>query len=67
MHLSEFMESRKLSDETVAKGIKRSRVTVSRIRRRRVRPNWPTIQEIYIYSGGLVTADDFVELNETAR
>ena len=48
-----------LRDEDVAPRIKRSRVTVSRIRRGVVKPSWPTIQEIKAFSNGEVTADDF--------
>ncbi len=59
MHLSEYMELRKLSDEAVALEIKRSRVTVSRIRRRKVRPDWTTIEEIKRFSRDACTADDF--------
>lgn len=62
MHLSEYMTANGLSDEDVAAGIKRNRVTVSRIRRRVVRPDWGTIAEIRAFSGGAVTADDFEQL-----
>lgn len=62
MHLSDFMAKNGLSDEKVAEGIKRSRVTVSRIRRRKVRPDWPTIEEIRAFTGGECTADDFEQL-----
>ena len=67
MHLSDFMayrnpDGRILSDEEVAAAISRSRVTVSRIRRRKVRPDWETIKAIETFTGGLVTANDFVDL-----
>lgn len=59
MHLAEYMAEHELSDETVAIGIGRSRPTVSRIRRRLVRPDWETIEEIKKYTNGVCTADDF--------
>jgi hypothetical protein len=62
MHLSAYMTLKKLDDDTVAAGISRSRVTVSRIRRRKVRPDWETIKEIETFTGGEVTANDFAQL-----
>ncbi len=62
MHLSEFMDWKGLSDEQVAKEIGRRRPTVSRIRRRKVRPDWSTIEILKEWSGGIITADDFVSL-----
>lgn len=62
MHLSDYMAQRGLKDEQVAAGIGRSRVTVSRIRRRKVRPDWPTIEELRKFTDGACTADDFEQL-----
>jgi transcriptional regulator with XRE-family HTH domain len=59
MHLSTFMQSKNLTDDQVAKAIRRSRATVSRIRRRKVRPDWETIQNLRVFTKGDVTADDF--------
>jgi transcriptional regulator with XRE-family HTH domain len=59
MHLSTFMQSKNLNDDQVAEAIGVSRVTVSRIRRRKVRPEWSTIQSLRIFTKGDVTADDF--------
>ena len=59
MHLSQYMDLKGLKDEDVADGIGRSRVTVSRIRRRKVRPHWATIEKIREFSNGAVVADDF--------
>ena len=64
MHLSEYMTLHKLDDDAVATGIDRSRVTVSRIRRRKVRPDWTTIEAIRTFTGGQSTADDYVSLEE---
>lgn len=61
MHLSDYMAKRGLSDDQVAEAIERSRATVSRIRRRKVRPDWTTIEKLKAYTAGEVTADDFVE------
>lgn len=62
MHLSAYMKAKKLSDEDVAEGIERSRATVSRIRRRKVRPDWETIEKIRAFTRGKTTADDFENL-----
>jgi hypothetical protein len=62
MHLSAYMTKNGLSDDTVAAGIRRSRPTVSRIRRRLVRPDWETIEEIKKFTSGACTADDFQDL-----
>lgn len=61
MHLSDYMMKNRLTDVEVADGIGRDRATVSRIRRRKVRPDWTTIEKIKDWSRGAVTADDFVE------
>ena len=62
MHLSDYMAERNLSDEQVAAAINRNRVTVSRIRRRKVRPDWETIEALRQFSEGAITADDFASL-----
>lgn len=58
------MAARKLSDEQVAEAIQRSRVTVSRIRRRKVRPDWGTILALREYSEGEITATDFEQVSQ---
>ena len=63
MHLSMFMQSKNLTDEQVAKAIDVSRATVSRIRRHKVRPDWPTIQRLRVFTKGDVTADDFEKID----
>lgn len=62
MHLSNYMAENNLIDGDVADAIGRSRATVSRIRRRKVRPDWPTIEAIRVFTGGAVSADDFEQL-----
>ena len=66
MHLSEYMVLHDLNDEQVAVAIKCSRVTVSRIRRRKVRPDWPTIAKLERWSNGSITANDFQNLENAA-
>ena len=66
MHLSDYMAGnnqhrRVFSDDEVAAAIGRSRATVSRIRRGKVRPDWETVKALGTFSGGWVTANDFVE------
>lgn len=67
MHLSEYMELYKLDDDAVALGIERSRVTVSRIRRRKVRPDWATIEKIKEFTDGASSADDYQDISEVAH
>ncbi|WP_375413067.1 helix-turn-helix domain-containing protein [uncultured Bradyrhizobium sp.] len=70
VHLADYMAQRGLSDEEVATGISRSRPTVSRIRRRLVRPDWETLEEIKKFTNGVSTADDYQNLevaNEAAQ
>ena len=62
VHLSDYMADKGLSDEDVAKGISRSRPTVSRIRRKLVRPDWETIENIKTFTKGASTADDYQSL-----
>ena len=62
MHLSDYMAKHKLNDAAMAEKIARSRATVSRIRRRVVRPDWETIERISALTKGQVTADDFQSL-----
>ncbi len=64
MHLSEFMAERNLSDERVAEAIRRSRGTGSRIRRRKVRPDWDTILALREFSKGEITAADFEQVGQ---
>lgn len=65
MHLSDYMagknrEGKIWSDDEFAALIGRSRPTISRIRRRKLRPDWDTIRIIADVTDGLVTADDFM-------
>lgn len=67
MHLSEYMALHNLDDDSVAIGIKRARVTVSRIRRRKVRPDWETIEKIKTFTNGLSTADDYQNIEAAVQ
>lgn len=62
MHLSEYMAQQNLSDAEVATAIERSRPTVSRLRRGKMRPDWDTIERLRRFTDGQVTADDFVRI-----
>jgi hypothetical protein len=64
MHLSDYMRMMELNDEAVAKAIKRSRPTVSRMRRRKSRPDWDTLIVLRKWSKGLINADDFVSVTK---
>lgn len=56
------MTLRGLSDDDMAGLIGRTRPTVSRIRRRIVRPDWETIERLRVATKGNVTASDFESL-----
>lgn len=62
MHLADYMARNALSDEEVAKAIKRSRVSVSRYRRGLVRPDWDAIESIRKFTRDRVKPDDWCEL-----
>ena len=62
IHLSDYMAAHKLTDDDVAAALGRTRSTVSRIRRRKMRPDWKTIEKIQEFTGGQVTANDFLSL-----
>lgn len=64
MHLSDYMRAQELSDKQVAAEIGISRATVSRIRRGKMRPGWPTLEKLKGWSNGQVSANDFVEQQE---
>ncbi len=66
MHLSEYMAKHGLKDPDVAEAIGRTRETISRIRRRKMRPDWETLERLKTWSGGACTADDFMRLGEVA-
>lgn len=66
MHLADYMTTKGLTDDQVAGKIKRSRATVSRIRRKKVRPDWATIEALKAWSKGKITADDFAYRDEAA-
>ena len=62
MHLAEYMKLKELDDAEVAKAIKRSRPTVSRIRRNKSRPDWETMSVLRQWSKGKISANDFIEV-----
>lgn len=62
MHLSDYMIQNCLNDDDVAAAIGCSRPTISRIRRRLVRPKWDTIEKLKEFTRGQSTADDYSSL-----
>lgn len=62
MHLANYMSEKSLSDEVVAAAIGRSRVSVSRYRRRLIRPDWEAIEAIRAFTGNQVTETDWRDL-----
>lgn len=67
MHLSEFMSWKGLKDSDVALLVGKSRPTISRIRRRKQRPDWPLINAFKKLSNGAITADDFAKAGKNGR
>lgn len=57
MQLSDYMKQRGLSDEELAAATGRSRATVSRWRRRKLRPSWDALERIRNFTNGQVTAE----------
>jgi hypothetical protein len=66
MHFADFMAERKPSDGQVVDEIHCSHVTVSRIRPRKARPDWPVIEALRASSGGRISAGDFSNLEGCA-
>lgn len=62
IHLSDYMAANDLTDPDVAEAIGVTRASVSRFRRRKMRPDWQTIEKIKQFTGGQVTADDWASL-----
>lgn len=62
MHLSDYMNEKRLSDEDVAAAIGKSRVSVSRYRRKLVRPEWEAIEALRAFTRNKVTAEDWCRI-----
>ena len=60
MQLDEFMQAQKLTDEEVAARIGRSRVSVSRYRRRIETPSPDIIRSLVELSEGQITANELL-------
>jgi transcriptional regulator with XRE-family HTH domain len=67
MHLSQYMAAHDLSDEDVAKAVKLHRVSISRYRRGKERPAWDVVERIFKWSGGSVTANDWLSASARRR
>jgi transcriptional regulator with XRE-family HTH domain len=67
MHLSQYMKTHDLSDEEVAKAVKLHRVSISRYRRGKERPAWDVVERIFKWSGGSVTANDWLSASARRR
>ncbi len=61
MHLADYMARKGVTDQVAADETGFSRPTISRIRRRKVKPTWDTLAVLKDWSGGKITADDFVD------
>jgi transcriptional regulator with XRE-family HTH domain len=61
MHLSDYMARKGLSDEQVAAAIGKNRVSVSRYRRRKIRPSWEAVERIREFTKNQVTAEDWLK------
>lgn len=59
MKLTEYMKANGLSDADMAAKIGRHRVTVTRYRNEKTRPDWEALQSIIEATGGKVRPEDF--------
>jgi predicted transcriptional regulator len=67
MQLAEFMQAKSLSDEDVAAMIRRNRASVSRYRRGLETPSPGIIKKLVEISGGLVTANELLGIEQAAE
>lgn len=59
MHLSAYMKLKNLGDEDVAAAVGRSRVSISRYRRKLERPSWDVVDRFIEWSEGAITPLDW--------
>lgn len=59
MHLADYMIANELSDEQVAEAIGRSRVSISRYRRKIEQPSLQTAQKFHSWSEGKIALEDW--------
>ena len=67
MQLAEFMQREGLSDEDLGKKIGRSRVSISRYRRRIEVPSAEVIKALVELSAGRITADELLGIEWVIR
>lgn len=60
MKLSDYMRDHNLTDAALAERIGRHRVSVTRYRNGRVRPDWDAMMAIEAATNGAVTPNDFI-------
>lgn len=60
MHLAQYMAEKDLTDEQVAAAIGRSRVSVTRYRNGKMRPDWRAAEAIAKFTKGQVTPNDWL-------
>lgn len=60
MKLSEYLESRGLTDAAFAALVGRDRTSVTRWRNGTTRPDLDALLAVYVATGGLVTPNDFL-------
>lgn len=64
MKLEKFMRDNGLTDKKVGKALKVAKMTVYRYRKGMIRPSNKVLEKIYKFTEGLVTPNDFYELNK---
>ena len=67
MDLARYMEERGIDDSTMAAKIGRSRVSVSRYRRKLEEPSVEVIRTIVAVTAGAVTANDLLGIRQKER
>jgi ParB-like chromosome segregation protein Spo0J len=66
MDLATYMEKHGLTDDALGKKISRSRVSVSRYRRKLELPSTDVVKQLVELSGGAMTADDLLGIETAA-
>lgn len=67
MRLEEFMTWKGLSDAEMGRRLGVGRRTVHRYRKGERRPSWDVLERIRDVSGGVVTADSFMQIRRQRR
>lgn len=65
MKLDDYLSREKLTDEAFGSLIGRNQSTVYRLRKGVTKPDWDTVARIIAATGGAVSADDFLQAEQS--